>query len=121
MCYVSYFWKAIGSPPLNESHNTLKSFNGSGFKPHGVLPSFPIMLEGKTIQVEVEVFDTPLDYNIFLDRSWIDSMRAVVSTLFHVVRFPHQGKVITIDQLAFFNSNTHTGNVPFIAKIPLGY
>jgi hypothetical protein len=44
-----------------------------------------------------------------------------VSTLFHVVRFPHQGKVITVDQLAFFNSDTRTGNIPFIAKTPPGY
>jgi hypothetical protein len=29
--------------------------------------------------------------------------------------------VITVDQLAFFNANTHTGNVPFIAKTPAGY
>jgi hypothetical protein len=48
-------------------------------------------------------------------------MHAVVSTLFHVVRFPHQGKVVTVDQLAFFNSDNRTGNVPFIAKNPLGY
>jgi hypothetical protein len=48
-------------------------------------------------------------------------MRAVVSTLFRVVRFPHQGKVVTIDQLAFFNSDTCTGNIPFIAKTPPGY
>jgi hypothetical protein len=48
-------------------------------------------------------------------------MCAVVSTLFHVVRFPHQGKVVTIDQLAFFNSDTHTGNIPFITKTPPGY
>jgi hypothetical protein len=48
-------------------------------------------------------------------------MHAVVSTLFHVVRFPHQGKVVTVDQLAFFNFDTHTGNVPFIAKTPPGY
>jgi hypothetical protein len=48
-------------------------------------------------------------------------MRAIVSTLFHVVRFPHQGKVVTIDQLAFFNSDTHTGNMSFIAKTPPGY
>jgi hypothetical protein len=114
-------WKAIGSPPLNESKNTLKAFNGSGFKPYGVLPSFPITLEGKTVQVEVEVFDAPLDYNLLLGRSWIDSMRVVVSTLFRVVRFPHQGKVVTVDQLAFFNSDTRTGNVPFIAKTPPGY
>jgi hypothetical protein len=114
-------WKAIGSPPLNESQNTLKAFNGSGFKPYGVLPSLPITLEGKTIQVEVEVFNTPLDYNILLGCSWINSMHAVVSTLFHVVRFPHQGKVVTIDQLAFFNFDARTGNVLFISKTPPGY
>ena len=114
-------WKSIGSPPLNESQNTLKAFNGSGFKPYGVLPSLPITLEGKTVQVEVEVFDAPLDYNLLLGRSWIDSMHAVVSTLFLVVRFPHQGKVVTFDQLAFFNSDTCTGNLSFIAKTLLGY
>jgi hypothetical protein len=86
-------WKAIGSPPLTESHNTLKAFNGSGFKPYGVLPSLSITLEGKSVNVEVEVFDAPLDYNLLLGHSWIDSMRAVVSTLFRVVHFPHQGKV----------------------------
>jgi hypothetical protein len=114
-------WKAIGSPPLTESQNTLKAFNGSGFKPYGVLPSLPVTLEGKTVQVEVEVFDAPLDYNLLLGHSWVDSMRAVVSTLFHVVHFPHQGKIVTVDQLAFFNSDTRTGNVSFIAKTPPGY
>jgi hypothetical protein len=48
-------------------------------------------------------------------------MHVVMSTLFHVIHFPHQGKVITIDQLAFFNSDTRTGNVSFIAKTPPGY
>jgi hypothetical protein len=114
-------WKAIGSPSLNESQNTLKAFNGSSFKPYGVLPLLPIMLEGKMVQVEVEVFDAPLDYNILLGRNWIDSMHAVVLTLFHVVHFPHQDKVVTVDQLALFNSETRTGNVPFIAKTPPGY
>jgi hypothetical protein len=122
MCVMSIAsWKDIGSPPLTESHNTLKAFNGSGFKPYGVLPSVLITLEGKTINVEVEVFDTPLDYNLLLGRSWINSMRAVVSTLFWIVHFPHQGKVVTVDQLAFFNSDTRTSNIPFIAKTPLGY
>jgi hypothetical protein len=114
-------WKAIGSPSLNESQTTLKSFNFSIFKPYGVLPSFHITLEGKMVQVEVEVFDAPLDYNPLLSHSWIDSMHVVLSTLFHVVRFPYQGKVIIVDQLDFFNSNTRTGNVPFIAKTPPGY
>jgi hypothetical protein len=90
MCVMSFAcWKAIASPPLNESQNNLKAFNGSGFKPYSVLPSLPITLEGKMVQVEVEVFDAPLDYNILLGRSWIDSMHVVVSTLFRVVCFPH--------------------------------
>jgi hypothetical protein len=71
-------WKAIGSPPLTKSHNTLKAFNGSSFKPYDVLPSLSITLEGKSINVEVEVFDAPLDYNLLLGRRWIDSMRVVV-------------------------------------------
>jgi hypothetical protein len=114
-------WKDIGSPALTESHNTLKAFNGTGFKPYDVLPSLSITLEGKSVNVEVEVFDAPLDYNLLLGHSWIDSMHAVVSTLFHVLHFPHQGKVITVDQLAFFNSDSHTSNVPFISKTPPSY
>jgi hypothetical protein len=121
-CVMSFTcWKAIGSPPLNESQNTLRAFNGSGFKPYGVLPSLLVTLEGKTVQVEVEFFDAPLDYNLLLGRSWVDSMRVVVSTHFCVVRFPHQGKIVTVDQLAFFNSDTCTGNMSFIAKTPPGY
>jgi hypothetical protein len=121
-CVMSFScWKAIGSPPLTESQNTLQAFNGSGFKPYGVLPSLPITLEGKTVQVEIEVFDTPLDYNLLLGRSWVDFMRDIVSTLFRVLRFPHQGRVVTVDQLAFFNADTRTGNVPFIANTPPGY
>jgi hypothetical protein len=114
-------WKAIGSPTFTESHNTLKAFNGTGFKPYDVLPLFSITLEGKTVNVEVEVFDVHLYYNLLLSHSWIESMCVVVSTLFFVVRFPHQGKVITIDQLAFFNSDSRTSNIPFISKTTPGY
>jgi hypothetical protein len=70
MCVMSVAcWKSIGSPPLTESHNMLKSFNGFGFKPYDVLPSFSITLEGKSVKVEVEVFDAPLDYNLLLGHS----------------------------------------------------
>jgi hypothetical protein len=62
----------------------------------------PVTLEGKMVNVEVEVFDAPLDYNLLLGRSWIDSMHAVVSTFVRVVCFPHHGKVVIVDQLAFF-------------------
>jgi hypothetical protein len=48
-------------------------------------------------------------------------MRTVVSTLFRVVCFPHQGKVVTVDQLTFFNSDTRIGNMSFISKTLSGY
>jgi hypothetical protein len=48
-------------------------------------------------------------------------MHFIVSTLFRVVRFPHQGNIVTIDQITFFNSDTRTSNVSFIAKTPPGY
>jgi hypothetical protein len=114
-------WKAISSPTLTKSHNTLKAFNGTGFKPYSVLPLLSIMLEGKVVNVEFEVFDAPLNYNLLLSRSCIESMCIVVSTLFHVLYFPHQGKVVTVDQLAFFNSDSCTRSIPFILKTPPGY
>jgi hypothetical protein len=79
------------------------------------------MLEGKAVTVEVEVFDTSLNYNLLLGCIWTDSMHVVVSTLFRVIRFPHQGKVVVVDQLTFFNYDSHTSNVPFIAKTPPSY
>jgi hypothetical protein len=30
-------------------------------------------------------------------------MKAIVSTLFHVISFPHDGRVVTIDQLSFID------------------
>jgi hypothetical protein len=114
-------WKDIGSPSLTESHNTLKAFNGTGFKPYGVLPSLFIMLKGKSVNVEVEVFDAPLDYNLLLGPSWIYCMQGVVSTLFRVLRLPHQGKVVIVNQLAFLNSDSCTRNMSFILKTPPDY
>jgi hypothetical protein len=113
--YVT-FWKDIGSRALTESHSTLKAFNGIRFKPYSFIPSLSITLEGKSLNVEVEVFDAPLYYNLLLGRSWFDSMREVVSTIFYVSHFPHQGKVLIVNQLAFFNSDLCTRNVPFISK-----
>jgi hypothetical protein len=64
--------------PRLPPHNTLKYFNGTSFKPYDVLHSLSITLEYKVINIEVEVFDAPLDYNLLLGRSWIDSMHVVV-------------------------------------------
>ena len=60
-------WKAIGSPALSSSPNALEAFDGQESKPLGVLKSLAITLQGKTVNVEVEVVDAMLNYNILLE------------------------------------------------------
>jgi hypothetical protein len=57
-------WKAINQHELSLSPTFLIAFDSRYFKPHGIIPSFPLLLEGKPVCVEVEVVDVPLDYNI---------------------------------------------------------
>ena len=57
-------WKSIGSQPLNQPPNTLEAIDGKGSRL--ILTNFPITLEGKTIDLEVEVVDANLNYNLLL-------------------------------------------------------
>ena len=54
-------WRAISSPNLTKSPMTLKYFDGRGFQPHGLLPTLPVDLGGKTVSIQVEVVDALLD------------------------------------------------------------
>jgi hypothetical protein len=66
--------------------------------------------------VEVEVVDAPLDYNLLLGWSWTYAMQAVVATVFWVLLFPHEGQIVTIDQLSFSRPDPALGasTVPMI-------
>ena len=94
-------WKALESPELVPSNTLLTAFDGRSFCPHGILPGFEIKLIGKAMFVEVELIDAPLDYNLLLGRSWTHAMSAIASAVFRVVVFPHEGKLVTVDQLDF--------------------
>jgi hypothetical protein len=109
-------WKAIFQPVFSLSYNILTSFNYFSLMPHGIIPSFPMQLGGKTMYVEVEVVDVPLDYNLLLGRSWAYSMHVVVATIFPVLLFPHEGRIMTIDQLSFSRIDPSLGEsmVPMI-------
>ena len=48
-----------------------------------------------------------LDFNLFLGRDYVYAMKAVVSTLFRFMHFPHDGKIVTIDQLSFVTLDHH--------------
>ena len=62
-------WKSIGSPTLTLSPISLESFDRRESKPLGVLASLLITLEGKTVNVEVEVIDSKINYNLLLGRN----------------------------------------------------
>ena len=76
------FWKNLGSPTINQLPTILKAFDGRGFRPFRILQDLPIEVEGKTVNLEGEVVDAPLDYNLLLGRSWYYAMIVVVSSVF---------------------------------------
>jgi hypothetical protein len=90
------------------------SFHSHLFRPHGIIPSFPMQLGGKPVCGEVEVVDAPLDYNLFLGRSWTYAMHVVVATVFWVLCFPHEGQIVTIDQLSFSCPEPSSGDSMFL-------
>jgi hypothetical protein len=98
-------WKAISSLTLSQSMTMLTTFDGRSFRPHGIIPTFLVHLGGKTVEVDVEVVDAPLDYNLLLGRNWNYAMTVVVSSVFHTLCFPHEGKIVTIDQLSFVHAS----------------
>ena len=52
----------------------------------------------------MEVVNMQLDYNLLLCRSYMYAMRVVESTVFHLMVFPHDGKIVTVDQLTYHDS-----------------
>ena len=95
------YWKGLGSPMLSQYTNMLTTFDGRSFQLHGIPPSLEVQLGVNTIDFEFEVVDAPLDYNLLLGRNWMYNMQVVASSLFRVVYFPLDGKIITIDQKYF--------------------
>ena len=94
-------WKAIRSPSVVPSPTLLTPFDRHSHRMHGIILAFPICAGGKVVNIEVEFIDTNLDYNLLPGRNWVYEMDVVVSTLFHVICFPHEGKIVKVDQLDY--------------------
>ena len=58
-----------------------------------------------------------VDYNLLLGRNWMYSMQAVASSLFRIVCFPFNGKIVTIDQMSFKNPSITTSSGALIPII----
>jgi hypothetical protein len=97
----SIAWQALGCPPLAPVTQNLLAFNRRTSQPLGTLPQFPVTLGGKTVFIDVMVVQDPLDFSLLLGRDYVYAMKSIVSTLFRVISFPHDGRVVTVDQLSF--------------------
>jgi hypothetical protein len=62
-------------------------------------------LGGKNVFIDVMVVRDPLDFALLLGRDYVYAMKDLVSTLFCVIYFPHDGRIVTIDQLSFIGPN----------------
>jgi hypothetical protein len=122
--YVIYLpcWRALGSPKLTSSPTTLKEFDGRDFQPHELLQYFTVTLKGKIVSFNIEVFDAPMNYNLLVGHSWLCVMIVIASTMFRVLQFPHQGKIIIVDQLDYINPDLHnvaTNDIHFLGQSSL--
>jgi hypothetical protein len=75
-------WQKLGSPELVPSSITLRAYDGQPSSPEGLFQNVPIEVGGKTILIDIEVIDTPLDYNIFFIHSYMYAMKGVASSVF---------------------------------------
>jgi hypothetical protein len=99
----SIAWQALGCPSLAPVTQNLLAFNRRTSQPLGTLPQFPVTLGGKTVFIDVMVVQDSLDFSLLLGRDYVYAMKAIVSTLFRVISFPHDGRVVTVDQLSFID------------------
>ena len=75
----------------------LEDFDGHTYNPCYVINKLHVEIGGKTVNVDVEVVDGPLDYNILLGRPWVYVMAVIVSTYFRMIAFPYKGTIIVIN------------------------
>ena len=99
----SVAWHALGCPHLVSVTQNLLAFNRRTSQPLGTLPQFPVTLGGKTVFIDVMVVQDPLDFSLLLGRDYVYAMKAIVSNLFRVISFPHDGRIVTFDQLSFID------------------
>jgi len=111
-------WKVLGSPTLLPEMRNLSGFDKGTSRPLGILPNVPVTLKGKTVHMNVMVVQGPLDYNLLLGRDYIYCMGAIVSTLFRVMCFPHEGRMVKlVDQLSFPGSHAIYSHLPFLSGL----
>ena len=79
----------------------MRVYDGHPTKAQGILHHVPITLSRKIVLIDIEVVNAQLDYNLLLGRSYMYAMRAIASTIFHLMVFCHEGEIMMVDQLTY--------------------
>jgi hypothetical protein len=85
----------------------LQTFDDRPCESIGVVPNLPIQLGDKIVLVDVAIFITPIDFNLLLRCNYVYATKVMAYFLYHVMNFPHEGCIITIDQLTCCSSQLH--------------
>jgi len=98
-------------------HHHFSCLGRSSSQPLDMYCKCLVTLAGKTIHVDIKVIDAPLNYNILLGRSYIYAMLAIASAVFRKMCFPHEGKIVTIDQLTYYEPSSLTSPKSIISSM----
>jgi hypothetical protein len=109
-------WHKHGSPDLVPSSITLRAYDGRTSSPEGLFQNVPVELVGKTILIDIEFIETSLDYNILFRRSYMYAMKVVTSSMFQTMMFPHNEKIVIVDQITHYEPN-HSTNIDNILPL----
>jgi hypothetical protein len=99
--FSSISWEALGCPQLVSVTQNLLDFIRRTNQPLSTLPQFPVTLGGKIVFIDIMVVQDPLYFDLLLGWDYVYTMKTIVSTLFHLIYFPHDGRIVTIEQLSF--------------------
>jgi hypothetical protein len=109
-------WKYLGFPELVYASHELLYFDRCPSEYLGILPQFPISLGGNTCPCRCYSGARPIRFQHASRHDYVYAMNVVVSMLFQVMHFPHNGRTVTIDQLA---SDNHHPNSTLVQDAPL--
>jgi len=90
---------------------------GHSHRLHGIIPAFPICVGCKVVNIEVELIDVNLDYNLLLGRNWIYEMDAIVSSLFCILFFSHKGRIVKVDQMDYSLGDSHAYSKSIVSLV----
>ena len=62
-----------------------------------------VELAEKIMLIDIEVFNAQLNYNLLLGHSYMYVMCTIPSTISQILMFPHDGNIVIIDQLMYYD------------------